>query len=207
MVSLGFYRLCSNSSQPSVKHILTRLITNYCLFPFINKVSSSTVLNNPNEFYLDKYSILPTLREEKLLNKPDLYQLFQIMLTYHYSDFKKFLSNHPNTMTDFKLDRVTLENKIKLLTLVDLGAKSTIVSFEQITRALDLTATQVDGLVIEAVTHGLCQARIDEMSQTVQFLHVPARIFNNEQWKYLHTRLQHFKESLKTNIPTDLKLS
>ena len=165
MVSLGFYRLCSNSSQPSVKHILTRLITNYCLFPFINKVSSSTVLNNPNEFYLDKYSILPTLREEKLLNKPDLYQLFQIMLTYHYSDFKKFLSNHPNTMTDFKLDRVTLENKIKLLTLVDLGAKSTIVSFEQITRALDLTATQVDGLVIEAVTHGLCQARIDEMSQ------------------------------------------
>ena len=66
-------------------------------------------------------------------------------------------------MTDFKLDRVTLEHKIKLLSLVDLGAKSTIVSFEQITRPLDLTATQVDGLVIETVTHGLCQARIDEI--------------------------------------------
>ena len=110
-------------------------------------------------------------------------------------------------MTDLKLDRVILENKIKLLTLVDLGAKSTIVSFDQITRSLDLSVTQVDGLVIEAVKCGLCQARIDEMAQTVQFLHVPARIFNFEQWKYLHTRLQQFKDSLKTNTPPDLKLS
>ena len=129
------------------------------------------------------------------------------MVTYHYSDFKKFLSNHPSTMTDLNLDRVTLENKIRLLTLVDSGAKSTIVSFDQITRALDLTVTQVDGLVIEAVRNGLCQARIDEMAQTVHFLHVPARIFNTEQWKYLHTRLQQFKESLKTTSPADLKLS
>ena len=110
-------------------------------------------------------------------------------------------------MTDLNLDRVTLENKIRLLTLVDSGAKSTIVSFDQITRALDLTVTQVDGLVIEAVRNGLCQARIDEMAQTVHFLHVPARIFNTEQWKYLHTRLQQFKESLKTTSPADLKLS
>ncbi|KAI6647264.1 hypothetical protein LOD99_12261 [Oopsacas minuta] len=165
-----------------------------------------TVLNKPDEFYLDEYNRLPTIQEEKIINTPDLYQLFQIMLTYHYSDYKKFLDNHPNTLTDFKLDPVILENKIKLLTLVDLGAKSTIVSFDHIARSLDLTANQVDALVIEAVKFGLCQARIDEMAETVQFLHVPARIFNIEQWKYLHARLEQFR-SLLTTLPSDLKLS
>ena len=128
------------------------------------------------------------------------------MLTLHYSDYKKFLETHPNTLTEFKLDSTVLERKIKLLTLVDLGAKSKIVTFEHISSSLDLSKIQVDGIVIEAMRHGLCQAKINEIDETVQFFHVPARIFDIDQWKYLHTRLEQFRNSL-TNIPRDLKLS
>ena len=140
------------------------------------------------------------------MNRPDLYQLFKILLTFHYSDYKKFIETHPNTLTEFKLNPSILENKIKLLTLVDLGAKSTVVTFEQISRSLDLSKIQVDGIVIEAVRFGLCRAKIDVLGETVRFFHVPARIFDIEQWRYLHARLEQFRNSL-TKIPSDLKLS
>ena len=166
----------------------------------------STVLNKPDEFYLDKYSRLPPLQEEKIINHPQLHQLFQIILMYHYSDYKKFIDAHPKLLTEFKLDPVILENKIKLLTLVDLGAKSTIVTFEQVARTLDLNPNQVDALVIQAVNYGLCQARINSLEETVVFLHVPSRIFNLDQWRYLHARLEQWKNSL-LSIQGDIKLT
>ena len=128
------------------------------------------------------------------------------MLTFHYSEYKKFLETHPNTITEFKLNSNILINKIKLLTLVDLGTKSKIVTFEHISRCLDLSMIQVDGLVIEAVRFGLCQAKINVIDEIVEFKHVPARIFNIDQWKYLYARLQQFRNSL-TTIPSELKLS
>ena len=166
----------------------------------------STVLNKPDEFYLDKYSRLPPLQEEKTINHPHLFQLFQILLTYQYSDYKKFIDSHPKLLAEFKLDPGILENKIKLLTLVDLGAKSTIVTFDQIARTLDLNTSQIDTLVIQAVNFGLCQARINSLEETVVFLHVPSRIFNLDQWRYLHARLEQWKNSL-LSIQDETKLS
>jgi translation initiation factor 3 subunit M len=90
--------------------------------------------------------------------------------------------------------------KIRLLTLATLAARQPRLSFAQIADALHIDAGQVEHWLIEAVSTGLIDAKIDQLSSVAIVSSSQQRVFGDQEWRNLQARLHLWRNNVATLV-------
>lgn len=98
-----------------------------------------------------------------------LTNLLKILCDGSLSDFLAFKTANAQVFADNKLDAAELEKKVKLLTLCSLAAQASngTISYQAISTALKIPVEEVELWVIEAISHNLIHASIDQLKSAV----------------------------------------
>ncbi|KAJ7223935.1 hypothetical protein C8J57DRAFT_232237 [Mycena rebaudengoi] len=128
----------------------------------------------------------------------ELFSLLHIFLNDGLPQFKSWEESHPATLEKYKLDRIQLERKIRLLTLASLGFKNIgqDLPYTKVAEALQVETSEVEKWVIDVIRAGLLSGKLSQTSQTLHITRSTARTFEREQWEALEKRLVAWKAGL-----------
>ena len=159
------------------------------------------------------------LHQRNLLNQPAvqalskdhkvLLGLLQVFQEGKISDYQTFLQSNggqDKVLTPYGLDPAQCERYMKILSLCSLAAEHEEIPYKVIADTLQLPESEVESWVIAAVSSGLLEAKMDQLTQKVMVERCVVRRFDMEQWKILQSRLQAWKENVG-NILSSLKQS
>ncbi|KAL1930198.1 hypothetical protein VTP01DRAFT_1352 [Rhizomucor pusillus] len=123
-------------------------------------------------------------------------ELLNVFLNGNLSTYKTFASAHPDLLK--RLNNDDNIRKIRLLSLASLGCEHMAreLSYEEIAKSLEIPEDEVEMWVIDVIRAGLMEAKLNQLSKSVLVHRSIYRVFDQEQWKQLSTRLSTWKESL-----------
>jgi len=150
---------------------------------------------------------LPTLFDFDPLFKLDavvatkahpLFALLQIFLNDGLIEYKKWEAENAGVLDEFKLDKVQLERKIRLLTLASLGFQNIgkDLSYAKIAEALQVEEPEVEKWVIDVIRTSLLSGKLSQPTSTLHITRSTARSFEHAQWEALEKRLLAWKGGL-----------
>ena len=120
-----------------------------------------------------------------------------------YETFKK---SNSDIFATVGLSEEECTHKIKLLTLTSLACEKKNLSYNDIQQALHIEADQVEEWIIQAISAGLIDAKLNQIDETITVRTSQHRTFKDSQWKQLQTALTKWKanvnalsESLKSD--------
>ncbi|KAJ6616235.1 PCI domain-containing protein [Mycena sp. CBHHK59/15] len=128
----------------------------------------------------------------------ELFALLHIFLNDGLPQFKSWEESHPDALEKYKLERIQLERKIRLLTLASLGFKNIgqDLSYLKVAEALQVEPSEVEKWVIDVIRAGLLSGKLSQTSQSLHVTRSTARTFEREQWEALEKRLVAWKTGL-----------
>jgi len=88
--------------------------------------------------------------------------------------------------------------KMRLLTFMQLAESSPEMTFETLTKELQINEDEVEPFVIEVLKTKLVRARLDQANHKVHISSTMHRTFGAPQWEQLRDLLQAWKENLST---------
>jgi len=172
-----------------------------CVCIYVNMQDCNFINNISFIFFL----LFHFLYNPYLDTKP-LYELLEIFQTGKLEDFYQYLSTttSPMTLQTWGIDEKTCIHHLRLLSLCSLAAEHEEIPYQAIASTLQVSMDQVEPWVISAVSSGLMNAKMDQLSQVVMVEQCVVRSFGMEEWKVLQTRLHGWKKNVG-NIITALK--
>ncbi|KAI9818218.1 MAG: hypothetical protein M1827_000843 [Pycnora praestabilis] len=125
----------------------------------------------------------------------DLLELFSAELLDDFNDFK---DEHERWIEEQGLDDAALHRKMRLLTLASLAASTTSRSlpYAQIAKALQVPSEDVEMWVIDVIRAGLVEGKLSQLNQTFLIHRSTYRVFGENQWREVASRLDTWRESL-----------
>merc|ERR1712050_419457 len=91
-------------------------------------------------------------------------------------------------------------SKIRLLTLATLAHNRSEMTLAEIATKLEEKEENVEPWVVRAISEGVIDGRIDQLSHKVLVKSAFQRKFGNEEWKFLDTKLSQWIENLENVI-------
>jgi translation initiation factor 3 subunit M len=85
---------------------------------------------------------------------------------------------------------------MKLLALMGLAHGSAEIKFAEIASSLDIPATEVESVVVQAIGKRLMEAKIDQLAEVVTVTKCAPRTFGAAQWQELLGQLKSWKTSV-----------
>jgi translation initiation factor 3 subunit M len=136
------------------------------------------------------------------------YKLLEIYTKSGYTELKTFQSNktHQTFLNNSGINLDEITYKIRLLTLNSLAKKQSLISYDQIAKALEISEDDVEFYVIDATSSGILEARIDQLNQTIIIRYSPSRQFDKQQWLSLNEKLDKWKDNI-SHLLTVLRAS
>ncbi|KAG0166742.1 hypothetical protein DFQ28_008639 [Apophysomyces sp. BC1034] len=124
------------------------------------------------------------------------YELLDVFLNGTLSAYKAFASKHTDLIKRLNGDNNV--QKIRLLSLASLGSENLAreLTYAEIAKSLEISEEDVEMWVIDVIRAGLVEAKLDQLNKTVIVHRSIYRVFGNEQWNQLSTRLSTWKDSL-----------
>jgi len=92
-----------------------------------------------------------------------------------------------------------LVSKIRLLTFTSLAASQNVISYSEVAQLLSIEESEVEPVVVEAITSDILDARLDQLNRRIVVRHAESRVFHETEWSRLDTKLQKWKENM-TNL-------
>jgi len=89
-----------------------------------------------------------------------------------------------------------LAYKMRLLNLNTLACQQSVLSYELITKTLEINESEVELFVIDATSSGILDARIDQLNQRIIIKNAPSRRFDKKRWQSLDEKLDKWKENM-----------
>jgi len=132
-------------------------------------------------------------------SQPDLYDLLKIFVTGKLQDYRDFTSM-PDKMSVFsthKLNEEECMRNMSLLSLVSLAGEHEEIPYSAIASTLSVEEDEVERCVIAAVSSGLMEAKMDQLSKVVIVERSAVRQFGTKEWSALQTRLNKWKTNVK----------
>ncbi|KAG8993033.1 hypothetical protein FRB94_011090 [Tulasnella sp. JGI-2019a] len=152
-------------------------------------------LRLPSVFDFDSVLRLDSI---KTVKDHPLLSLVRTLLGGSFTDFEKWMSSNDSVLGQFKLDKIALERKMRLLTLAGLGTQSvgSMIPYSNIASALHIDVKDVETWVIDGMRANLIGGKLSQPSQTLHVTRATYQAFKPTDWKYLQERLVSWKSEL-----------
>jgi PCI domain/eIF3 subunit M, C-terminal helix len=127
-----------------------------------------------------------------------LLRVFQEGQLVDYNSFLQANGGADRVLKNWALDAAACSRNMRVLSLCALAAdRGEEIPYSLVAKALQLpSVSDVESSVIDAVSTGLLQAKMDQLQQKVIVETSVVRKFDTEQWKALQTRLRLWKQSV-----------
>lgn len=115
-------------------------------------------------------------------------------------DYNDFLDEHNGFIEEAGLDNAKLHRKMRLLTLASLAAStnSRELEYKAIAKALQIPDEDVEMWVIDVIRAGLVEGKLSQQKKVFLVHRTTYRVFGEKQWREVATRLDTWKESLRS---------
>ncbi|RDX57625.1 Eukaryotic translation initiation factor 3 subunit M [Mucuna pruriens] len=125
-----------------------------------------------------------------------LYQLLKIFLSQRLDAYLDYHSANSTLLKSYGLVHEECIAKMRLLSLVDLCIdESGQIPYELIRDTLRINDDEVELWVVRAITAKLIDCKMDQMNQVVVASHPKDRVFGQNQWQELRTKLVTWRPS------------
>jgi len=178
-----------------------------------NEPIPNDVKEEANSFILTVIKDLEIMRMDQLLAsyvvksfKNDkkfakTYRLLEIFTCKGYKEYMDFHRKNEEYIANSGLKHDDLVTKIRLLTLMSLASSQHIILYSEVSKILEVDESDVEFIVVEAITSEILDARIDQLNRRIVVRHAESRVFGEEEWKRLDTKIQKWKDNM-TNLLT-----
>ncbi|TAQ88391.1 hypothetical protein B7494_g3252 [Chlorociboria aeruginascens] len=156
-------------------------------------------LLSSNHFDFNDLTSLPTI--QALSDSHPVYsELLEILSEKELEDYNDFRDEHDGFIEDEGLDNSKLHRKMRLLTLASLAAStnSRELEYRRIAKALQVPSEDVEMWVIDVIRAGLVEGKLSQQKQMFLVHRTTYRVFGDKQWREVATRLDQWKESLRS---------
>jgi len=148
----------------------------------------------PSVYQLDT---LTSLNAIKCLKDEPAGKLLDVFATGMLGDYQAFHASNSSFLTQRGLSHDDNVRKMRLLTLSSMPRTNHTIPYADIAEALDIAPEAVEEWVIEALSAGLLNARLDQLSQCLNVRSSMQRTFTRTEWEVLHTRLCGWQDNVR----------
>jgi len=161
--------------------------------PQILAATLNTIKNTHRSCLAHSDKLLSSSSVKSLSSDEDfapLYQLLRIFANDSVQAYQKWSEGNKDLMTKHGLVHQNNLRKLRTLTFCSLGLNADKLTFAVLKDKLMLTdASAIESAVIDAVTSGLVEAKIDQENELIIIQRVTHRSFDNSDWKSIHEKL------------------
>ncbi|OLL25509.1 Eukaryotic translation initiation factor 3 subunit M [Neolecta irregularis DAH-3] len=154
-------------------------------------------LSAPKRFEFDEILEIEAIQNLKTLNDP-AYTILDIFACKDLVAFRKFAQS--SWLKENELDQVSLERKIRFITIASLASKSRTLTYSQIASALDISEDEVELWIIDVIRVGLVEGRLCQIQKTFLVNRTTYRMFGKKEWESLGIRLKNWKINLDEQL-------
>ncbi|KAJ3193934.1 hypothetical protein HK101_003782 [Irineochytrium annulatum] len=131
--------------------------------------------------------------------QPKLFQLLQIFLDQTLKEYTAFAKSNKDFIKTEGLDENESIRKMRLLSLASLGSHHVDgeVPYSTIAEALDIKVGEVELWVIDGISSGLLDAKMDQLRKIVVVTRSSYRVFSDKQWDQLGDKIADWRNNLK----------
>lgn len=160
-------------------------------------------VKSPDMFQCDLLDMPAVAQLEKDGNLALVYELLKIFLTQKLDAYLEFHAANSTFLESHGLVHDDCITKMRLISLIDLAsAESGQISFTLIKDTLKINDDEVETWVVKAITAKLIDCRMDQMNQTVIVSRCVERMFGQQQWLALRTKLGTWRGNIANVINT-----
>lgn len=152
-----------------------------------------SALADPNTFLLDP---LLSLKPVRFLEGDLIHDLLSIFVVDKLPSYVQFYENHKEFVTSQGLNHEQNMKKMRLLTFMQLAESNSEMSYEQLTKELQIEMDEVEPFIIEVLKTKLVRARLDQAVKKVHISSTMHRTFGFSQWEQLRDLLHAWKDNL-----------
>lgn len=152
-----------------------------------------TALADPNTFLLDP---LLALKPVRFLEGDLIHDLLSIFVSEKLPAYIQFYEDHREFVNSQGLNHEQNMKKMRLLTFMQLAESNPEMTFDTLTKELQISEDEVEPFVIEVLKTKLVRARLDQANRRVHISSTMHRTFGAPQWEQLRDLLQSWKENL-----------
>jgi len=152
-------------------------------------------LRVPGSYQFDSLAELSAVRQlEKNKQFSKHWQLLSIFVQEGIEAYTSFQAANADLIKSAGLDNEELTRKIRLLSLATLAGTKTELPYKEIASAIKVSEDDVELWVVQAISEGVVELRIDQLSRVVIVSRALHRTFSKAQWKQVRDGLQTWKE-------------
>jgi len=123
-------------------------------------------------------------------------ELLEIFVAGNLRQFEAFAAKNEKFLSESGLSRETATEVISYSLLSRLFSTSRNVTYAEVAKELEVTEDDVELIVINAVTSGLVDARLNQPEKTISVRHAPHRNYTEKEWRNLGQRVDVFKDNI-----------
>lgn len=157
-------------------------------------------LRSEDILYFDQLLLMPAVAHLKETRYAPLISLLEIFIRGNLEDLDKYLKENAEFVSELKLDRKPLVEKLTLLTISTMCQQQSEIPIEMIEKNLQLPPEEAEQMIVNAINKGVMEALIDQNSKKVIINHVVHREFGNEELKQLYNNLKQWRNCINTLI-------
>ena len=157
----------------------------------------------PDMFQCDLLNLPAVEQLEKDAKHALAYQLLKIFLTQRLDAYLEFQAANSDLLKSYGLVHEDCITKMRLISLMDLGSdESGRIPYGAIRDTLQINDDEVELWVVKAITAKLMDCKMDQMNQVVIVSRCTERVFGEEQWLTLRTKLATWRGNIANVIST-----
>jgi translation initiation factor 3 subunit M len=132
-------------------------------------------------------------------SEPAVFALLSAVCSGSIKTFEQFASANPKCFDSAGLNRVAVEEKMRLLALATLASskQGEVVTYAQVAAALAVDGAQVEAWVVRATGAGVIDCKMDQEKQTIVVNSVALRAFEDSQWSSVAAQLKKWRMSVR----------
>ncbi|KAM1824549.1 hypothetical protein ACFX13_024122 [Malus domestica] len=148
--------------------------------------------------------IMPAVEQlEKDTKHALAYQLLKIFLTQRLDAYLEFQAVNSDLLKSYGLVHEDCITKMRLISLMDLGSdESGRIPYGAIRDTLQINDDEVELWVVKAITAKLMDCKMDQMNQVVIVSRCTERVFGEDHWLTLRTKLATWRGNIANVIST-----
>ncbi|CAO2834904.1 unnamed protein product [Amaranthus hypochondriacus] len=160
-------------------------------------------VKSPDMFQCDLLDMPSVAQLESDVKYSLLYQLLKILLTQRLDSYLKFQTANSDLLKSYGLVHEDCLVKMRLMSLVDLASsESGQIPYALIKDTLRINDDEVAYWVVKAITVKLLDCKMDQMNQVVIVSRCTERLFGQQQWENLRSKLGTWRGNIANVINT-----
>lgn len=157
----------------------------------------------PDMFQCDLLEMPAVLQLENDGKHSLIYQLLKIFLTQRLDAYIDFEAANSTLLKSYGLVHEDCVAKMRLMSLVDLASsESGQIPYALIKDTLKVNDNEVEYWVVKAITAKLLDCKMDQMNQVVIVSRCTERLFGQQQWENLRSKLATWRGNVANVINT-----